>query len=56
MLFSVFWCVSFRGEEFPDNILQATANLKTVNLIPALGEFQYLLKYLVSVLLVEPTF
>lgn len=25
------------GEEFPENILQATANLKTVNLIPALG-------------------
>lgn len=25
------------GEEFPDNILQATASLKTVNVIPALG-------------------
>lgn len=38
MLLSVFLCVSFRGEEFSDNILQATANLKTVNVIPALGE------------------
>ncbi|XP_008314396.1 large ribosomal subunit protein uL4m [Cynoglossus semilaevis] len=25
------------GEEFPENILQATANLKTVNIIPAIG-------------------
>lgn len=25
------------GEEFSDNILQATANLKTINIIPALG-------------------
>ncbi|XP_029016332.1 39S ribosomal protein L4, mitochondrial [Betta splendens] len=25
------------GEEFPENILQATANLKTVNIIPAVG-------------------
>ncbi|KAM9856660.1 large ribosomal subunit protein uL4m [Aulostomus maculatus] len=25
------------GDEFPENILQATANLKTVNIIPAIG-------------------
>ncbi|KAG7485373.1 39S ribosomal protein L4, mitochondrial [Solea senegalensis] len=25
------------GEDFPENILQATANLKTVNIIPAIG-------------------
>lgn len=25
------------GEEFPENVLQATANLKTVNIIPAIG-------------------
>lgn len=31
-------CCGFRGEEFPENILQATANLKTVNIIPAIGE------------------
>lgn len=30
--------VVFRGEEFPENILQATASLKTVNIIPAIGE------------------
>ncbi|XP_070771710.1 large ribosomal subunit protein uL4m isoform X2 [Enoplosus armatus] len=29
--------VAFRGEEFPENILQATASLKTVNIIPAMG-------------------
>lgn len=29
---------AFRSQEFPENILQATANLKTVNLIPAIGE------------------
>ena len=30
--------VAFRGEEFPENILQATAGLKTVNIIPAIGK------------------
>lgn len=28
-----------RSQEIPENILQATATLKTVNIIPALGEF-----------------
>lgn len=27
-----------RGEELPENILKATADLKTVNIIPAIGE------------------
>lgn len=34
-----FPLVALRSEEFPENILQATANLKTVNIIPAIGEF-----------------
>lgn len=36
--------VAFRDEEFPDNILQATANLKTVNIIPAIGKLTLNLK------------
>lgn len=32
--------VIFRGEEFPENILQAAANLKTVNIIPAFGKLR----------------
>lgn len=27
-----------RGDEFPQNILKATENLKTVNIIPAIGK------------------
>lgn len=37
------WCHSccFRSEEIPENILQATANLKTVNIIPAIGKWRW---------------
>lgn len=34
--------VAFRGEEVPENVLQATASLKTVNVIPAIGELAFL--------------
>lgn len=30
--------VAFRAEEVPENILEATADLKTVNIIPAIGK------------------
>lgn len=35
--------VAFRAEEIPENILEATADLKTVNIIPAIGKLT--LKY-----------
>lgn len=42
------------SEEFPENILQATANLKTVNIIPALGlNVHSLLKHEAVVLTLE---
>lgn len=36
--FSVSLFFAVRGEEFPENILQATEHLKTVSIIPAIGE------------------
>uniref|UniRef100_A0A3Q3IIW9 Large ribosomal subunit protein uL4m n=1 Tax=Monopterus albus TaxID=43700 RepID=A0A3Q3IIW9_MONAL len=42
------------GEEFPENILRATADLKTVNLIPAIGlNVHSMLKHEVLVLTLE---
>ncbi|CAJ1054144.1 S ribosomal protein L4%2C mitochondrial [Xyrichtys novacula] len=42
------------GAEFPDNILQATADLKTVNIIPAIGlNVHSMLKHEVLVLTLE---
>ncbi|KAM9314027.1 large ribosomal subunit protein uL4m [Pholidichthys leucotaenia] len=42
------------SEEFPENILQATANLKTVNLIPAIGlNVHSILKHEALILTVE---
>uniref|UniRef100_A0A672SJ79 Large ribosomal subunit protein uL4m n=1 Tax=Sinocyclocheilus grahami TaxID=75366 RepID=A0A672SJ79_SINGR len=35
--FFFFACMYFRGDEFPKNILKATKDLKTVNIIPATG-------------------
>uniref|UniRef100_A0AAZ1XZ19 Large ribosomal subunit protein uL4m n=1 Tax=Oreochromis aureus TaxID=47969 RepID=A0AAZ1XZ19_OREAU len=37
LLSAQVFVVAFRGEDFSENILQATANLKTVNIIPAIG-------------------
>ncbi len=36
--FFIFFCINFRGDEFPQNILKATEDLKTVNIIPAIGK------------------
>lgn len=36
----MFGAAAFRAEEFPENLLRATADLKKVNLIPAIGESQ----------------
>ncbi|XP_034457098.1 39S ribosomal protein L4, mitochondrial isoform X2 [Hippoglossus hippoglossus] len=41
------------GEEIPQNILQATANLKTVNIIPAIGESQGFVVFILSLLYLQ---
>lgn len=40
--------IAFSGEEFPENILQATAKLNRVNIIPAIGKLVFIVLVLNS--------